>query len=143
MPPRSLRFIVLVTAMTLLGCEPERTALSSGSLPALSADKTFETKASDPTGQISTVSTAGSIDLSNPFFLSMGTNGRTCASCHLQSDAFGLSARSVQDIFAASGGTDPLFAAFDGANCTSVTPADGAAGHSLLLNNGLIRIGLK
>jgi hypothetical protein len=30
----------------------------------------------------------------------------------------------------------------DGANCPSVTPADGAAGHSLLLGNGLIRVGL-
>ena len=30
----------------------------------------------------------------------------------------------------------------DGANCPSVTAADGAAGHSLLLNQGLIRVGL-
>jgi hypothetical protein len=30
----------------------------------------------------------------------------------------------------------------DGANCPSVTASDGAAGHSLLLNNGLIRVAL-
>ena len=143
MIPRSLRFIVLVTATGLLGCEPERTALSPATLPGITADKTFQTKDSDPTGQVSTVSTAGSIDLGNPFFRSMGTNGRTCASCHLQSDAFGLSARSAQAIFAASGGADPLFAAVDGANCPSVTAVDGAAGHSLLLSSGLIRIGLS
>ena len=141
-PPRSLHIIALLTVAGLLGCETERPALAPAAPFALSADRTAELKSSDPTGQISTVSTAGSIDVSNPFFQSMGTNGRTCASCHLQSDAFGLSARSAQVVFATSGGTDPLFAAVDGANCASVTPASGPAGHSLLLNNGLIRIGL-
>ncbi len=57
-------------------------------------------------------------------------------------DAFGLSAQAAQAAFAATGGTDPLFAAVDGANCPSVTVAAGAAGHSLLLGQGLIRIPL-
>ena len=60
----------------------------------------------------------------------------------MQASAFGLSAQAAQAVFAATGGTDPLFAPVDGANCPSVTPADGAAGHSLLLNQGLIRVGL-
>ena len=37
---------------------------------------------------------------------------------------------------------DPVFAAVDGANCPSVTAADGMQGHSLLLDNGLFRIAL-
>ena len=53
-----------------------------------------------------------------------------------------MSAQAAQAAFAASGGTDPLFAPVDGANCPSVTAAEGAAGHSLLLNNGLIRVEL-
>jgi len=90
-----------------------------------------------------TVSTTGTIDRGNAFFRSFGTNGRSCGSCHFQGSAFGLSAEAAQAVFAATGGTDPLFAPVDGANCPSVTPADGAAGHSLLLNQGLIRVGLK
>src|SRR6266571_4291117 len=93
----------------------------------------------DPSGTVSTYSTNGALDTGNPFFQSMGTNGRSCASCHLTSDAFGLSATSAQVRFAASGGTDRLFAAVDGANCPSAAPSDAAA-RSLLLNNGLIRV---
>lgn len=140
---RWVRFVVVVAPIVSLGCGSERTALAPADPPALIADKVGGTVVfNDPSGQIATVSTTGSIDLGNAFFQSMGTNGRTCASCHLQSDGMGLSATSVQAVFASNGLTDPLFAAVDGANCTSVTPNAGAAGHSLLLNNGLIRIGL-
>jgi cytochrome c peroxidase len=96
----------------------------------------------NPSGRLATISTTGSIDRGNPFFQSLGTNGRSCGSCHLQESGFGLSAAATRAVFAASGGTDPLFAAVDGANCPNVTPADGAAGHSLLLDNALIRVGL-
>jgi len=140
---RWVGFVAVVTTTTLLGCEAERTALSPASPPALSADRTGGgVSLRDPTGQIATVSTSGSIDLANPFFQSLGTNGRTCGTCHLQSDGMGLSAAAVQATFAASGPTHPLFAPVDGANCPSVTPAAGAAGYSLLLGNGLIRVGL-
>ncbi len=139
--PVGSRLIAVVMATVLLGCEPDRTPVSP-SLPALTADRAGSlVKSPDPSGQIATLSTTGSIDFGNPFFQSLGTNGRTCGTCHLQADGFGLSAASVQATFA-SGGTDPLFAAVDGANCPSVTPADGAPGHSLLLNNALIRIPL-
>ncbi|HXI35204.1 MAG TPA: hypothetical protein VNH63_14065 [Gemmatimonadales bacterium] len=137
-----LRLVAVVAATTLSGCETDRTALSPAGPPGLTADKTGVMMSADPSGQIGTVSTSGAIDRSNPFFQSLGTNGRSCATCHLQSDGLGLSAASVRAVFAANGVTDPLFAAVDGANCASVTPADGAAGHSLLLSSGLIRIGL-
>jgi hypothetical protein len=132
-------FVALVIVTLVTACEGERTAAP----PALTADKTGgEIKTSNSTGQMATVSTRGGIDRGNPFFLSMGTNGRSCASCHVQGDAWGLSPASAQAVFAASGGTDPLFAAVDGANCPSVGPDAGATGHSLLLNNALIRVGL-
>ena len=136
---RWVRLVAVVTITTLVACDADRTA----SPPALAADKTADMVAlRDPSGQIATVSTRGSIDLGNPFFQSLGTNGRSCATCHLQSDGMGLSASAVQATFAASGPTDPLFAPVDGANCPSVTPAAGAAGYSLLLNHALIRVGL-
>jgi hypothetical protein len=37
----------------------------------------------DSTGTLSTYSTAGGIDQSNPFFQNLGTNGRSCGSCHV------------------------------------------------------------
>src|SRR5580658_6276235 len=46
----------------------------------------------DFTGFSGTYSNTGSVDLSGPFFQSLGTNGRTCGTCHEPSDAFGLSA---------------------------------------------------
>ncbi len=96
---------------------------------------------SDPTGFEATYNTASPIDKTNPFFLSLGTNGRSCSTCHLSSDAFGLSVTSVRRHFARSHGNDPLFASVDGANCPNGSPSN-PADHSLLLNNGLIRVAL-
>lgn len=99
----------------------------------------------DPTGIITTYNAnGGPIDDSskNPFFKSLGTNGRSCGTCHLGSDAMGLSVRSVQATYFRTHGHDPLFAAVDGANCPDSTSHDPAT-HSLLLKNGLIRIGLQ
>jgi cytochrome c peroxidase len=96
----------------------------------------------DPTGIITTYNAnGGPIDESskNPFFDSLGTNGRSCGTCHLGSDAMGLSVRSIQAKFFRTRGHDPLFAAFDGANCPDNISHDPSA-HSLLLKNGLIRI---
>jgi hypothetical protein len=56
--------------------------------------------------------------------------------------ALGLSATGVRERFEQTHGSDPLFAAVDGANCTNVQPGD-RAGRSLLLQHGLIRVGLQ
>ena len=135
-------FILVALLAAVAACyRDDPTPFSPGAVPEW--DKAgYQVLLQDPSGQIATLSTNGSIDLGNPFFQSLGTNGRSCGTCHLQGSGMGLSAAAVQAVFAASNGADPLFAAVDGANCPSVTPADGAAGHSLLLNNGLIRVGL-
>lgn len=131
-------------ASLLVACTPDAT-LSPSPPPHFLADvvqmeNIFQS--ADPTGTLATYSTTGSFDQSNPFFQSLGTNGRSCGSCHIQADAFGLSAATAQAIFARTGGTDPLFAPVDGANCPTVAAGDVPAGHSLLLNNGLFRIAL-
>jgi len=95
----------------------------------------------DPTGTVATFNTTGDIDTTNPFFQSLGTNGRACVTCHEPSDAFGLSAAHAKVRFDLTGGTDPLFAAVDGANCPNANATTGSDDqHSLLLNEGLIRI---
>ena len=98
----------------------------------------------DPTGVVATYNAGGPIDESskNPFFQSLGTNGRTCGTCHLASDAFGLSGTSIRSTYVRTRGRDPLFASVDGANCPENSSTDPAA-HSLLLQNGLIRIAMQ
>jgi hypothetical protein len=89
------------------------------------------------TGFSGTYSSTGNVDLSGPFFQSLGTNGRSCATCHQPSDAFGLSAANAQLRYLISGGRDPLFDQVDGSTCPT-----GPINNSLVLNNGLIRVGL-
>lgn len=95
----------------------------------------------DNTGAVATFSTAGEVHEDNPFFQSLGTNGRSCATCHEPDQAFSISAAGVRRVYERTHGADPLFASFDGANC----PTDSSTGreaHSLLLERGLIRIGI-
>lgn len=95
----------------------------------------------NPTGAAATFNTAGDIRENNPFFQSLGTNGRTCATCHQADQGFSISAAGVQQVYQQTHGKDPLFAAFDGANCPTDTSTSRAA-HSLLLQDGLIRVGI-
>ncbi|MGA7341211.1 MAG: hypothetical protein WBE72_01945 [Terracidiphilus sp.] len=92
-----------------------------------------------PTGTVSTFIAAGSIDPNGIFFEKLGTNGRTCGSCHQLNQGMSISSAFAQALFTSSNGADPLFLAVDGANCPSAATGDSAA-HSLVLNNGLIRI---
>ena len=92
----------------------------------------------DFTGFSATNSTTGSVDLSGAFFQSLGTNGRSCGTCHAPSDGFGLSAVDARLRYFSTHGTDPLFAQVDGATCPT-----GPVDNSLVVNNGLIRIGLR
>ncbi len=96
---------------------------------------------SDATGVLGVANVNGATDTSNPFFQSLGTNGRSCASCHVASQGMSFSPASARARFAESGGRDPLFAEIDGANCRGAATGDAAA-HSLILKNGLIRVGL-
>jgi cytochrome c peroxidase len=96
----------------------------------------------DHTGLIGTYNVNGRSNTNNPFFQQLGTNGRTCATCHVASDAFGLSVRHARKVFAATSGRDPLFVDIDGANCPGAARGDAAA-HSLVLQNGDFRIALE
>src|SRR6202142_3155235 len=93
----------------------------------------------DRTGIIGTLDVNGPVNQQGAFFQSLGTNGRTCATCHVASQAMSLSAAAIQLRFLQTRGQDPLFAAVDGANCPNARIGS-AADHSLLLNHGLIRI---
>ena len=138
----AVRF-TLMAAVLLAACDLDKSPQS----PSVQASKTADARGHflsvpDASGEIATLSADGSVDFGNPFFQSLGTNGRSCATCHLQKSGFGLGADAVQEVYASRGLADPLFAAVDGANCASVTPAAGVAGHSLLLGFALVRVAL-
>ena len=96
-------------------------------------------------GTAATFSTVGGIDLSNPFFQNLGTNGRTCNSCHVASTAWTVSPPEIQARFRLTHGTDPIFRPVDGANCPSAdvsTEQTRRQAYSMLLSKGLFRIAM-
>jgi len=101
---------------------------------------------SNPTGVLKTFSTTGKVDLSGPFFQSLGTNGRSCATCHQASDGWSVSAAHVAERFENTQGLDPIFRPNDGSNCDhdiDVSTVDGRRqAYSLLTSRGLIRVAL-
>ena len=65
----------------------------------------------NPSGRLGTFLATGPIDTAtHPFFQALGTNGRSCATCHQPPSALGLSVRNIRSRFAATQATDPLFA---------------------------------
>jgi hypothetical protein len=86
------------------------------------------------------------ISLTGAFFQSLGTNGRSCASCHLPTEGWSVSAAEVQLRFLLTRGLDPIFRTNDGSNCGQNIDTSTLEGrrkaYSLLLSRGLIRISL-
>jgi cytochrome c peroxidase len=116
----------------------------SGQQITLIPNGTFFT---NPNGESETYSTINDgIDLTGPFFQSLGTNGRTCGSCHQPSDGMSVSAAHVQARFDQTQGLDPIFRTVDGSTCNHgmdiSTLAGRSAAYSLLRTRGLIRIAI-
>jgi cytochrome c peroxidase len=99
----------------------------------------------DPTGIFRTFNVIGAIDFDNPFFQSLGTNGRSCGSCHQPADGWTIVPSHVQSRFEATGGEDPIFRTNDGSNSPNAdvsTIEARRAAYSMLLTKGLIRVGI-
>ena len=89
--------------------------------------------------------TKGKIDVRNAFFRELGTNGRTCSTCHQFSEGMSVTPEHIQLRFRQSGGSDPIFRPVDGANCDNLdvsTLNARQSAYSLLLNKGLIRVAI-
>ncbi len=115
---------------------------------------------SDPSGWLGTYQPDGPTNTAdNAFFQALGTNGRSCVTCHQPSSAMSVSVRNIKKRLKATGGKDPIFAPVDGANCPNLVAASETSGalfggeegkgredfedaHSLLINKGLFRIAL-
>ena len=93
-------------------------------------------------GELGVLNASGSLKTDgHPFFTALGTNGRACVTCHQPAWGMSISASGLADRWRASGGKDPVFAAFDGSNCPGL-PQQKESSHSLLLKRGLFRIPL-
>jgi len=135
---------LLLLPVSLLGCAVGTTSTTTAAATTTTTTTTVVTipnlqPYTDPTGTVATYTTAGSIVESNSFFQALGSNTRNCATCHQPSEGMSLNTPSLQTLFNSTDGADPVFDAIDGANCPTVATGS-TAGHSLILNNGLIRI---
>jgi hypothetical protein len=86
------------------------------------------------------------VDTNNPFFKSLGTNGRACVTCHQPSAGWSITPPQIQAVFDATQGNDPLFRLVDGANNPNAavgTLAQRSSAYSLLRTKGLIRVGMS
>jgi cytochrome c peroxidase len=107
----------------------------------------------DETGALVTLSSLGSVDLSNEFFQNLGTNGRRCVSCHVPSLGWTITPGYLRDVFDRTvGGTcddargfSAVFRLVDGAvspNADISTLTAKRVAYGMLLSRGVIRIGL-
>src|SRR5688572_29656071 len=95
----------------------------------------------NPGGKAATFSTQGSVDLTGEYFQPQGSNGRSCASCHIPEDAWSINPGTLQDLFDQTGGTHPVFNILDANNpeMDTSTPAAKLAAYSMLLSRGVFR----
>ena len=95
----------------------------------------------DRAGVLDSLSTNGfSTGSTNGFFTNLGTNGRTCGTCHVEANAWTFTPTHAQSLAS----NDPLFTPNDGSDCPPTSPSQGPnnALSSEVLNYGLIRIEL-
>jgi cytochrome c peroxidase len=94
-------------------------------------------------GVSQTITTNGTIDPNNAFFQNLGTNGRTCATCHQADQGWTVTPEKIRERFVTTAGTDPIFRPVDGATCPTAdvsTVRARVSAYRLLLTKGLIRI---
>ena len=99
----------------------------------------------NPSGIARTYNVNGATDFDNPFFQSLGTNGRSCGSCHDAADGWTVVPSHVQARFEATNGEDPIFRTNDGSNSPTADVSSVEAkrsAYSMLLTKGLIRVGI-
>ena len=137
MKPNALAILTTLSVLTAgsAAARENETALFFAGLPAFP----------NPSGLAATYSTKHRIDLSNPFFQNLGTNGRSCNTCHQQSEGWTVAPAQIEQRFNATAGMDPIFRLNDGANSplADVSTIDARRrAYSMLLTKGLIRVGI-
>jgi cytochrome c peroxidase len=97
----------------------------------------------NPSGQAATFSTQGLVDLTGEYFQAQGTNGRSCATCHIPQEAWSINPSTIQLLFDQTAGTHPIFNLLDANNPNAdvSSPEAREAAYSMLLSRGVFRRG--
>jgi cytochrome c peroxidase len=98
----------------------------------------------NPGGKAATFSTQGSVNLTGEFFQAQGTNGRSCASCHIPEEAWSINPGTLQHLFDETDGSHPVFNRLDANNplTANLDTVEGRlAAFSMLLSRGVFRRG--
>jgi cytochrome c peroxidase len=138
MKPRQFFRVCVITCALVAALETARQAAADSNGPNLFGFV-------NPTGIARTYNVKGATDFDNPFFESLGTNGRSCGSCHDAADGWTIVPAHVQARFEATNGEDPIFRTNDGSNSpvADVSTVDAKrSAYSMLLTKGLIRVGI-
>lgn len=99
----------------------------------------------DELGAQATASANGDLSFRGDFFKSLGSNGRTCASCHAIAEGWTVTPLGLQLRFLLTAGKDPVFRPNDGAVSPTAdvsTLKARKAAYQMLLDHGLIRVGI-
>lgn len=131
----------------LAGCAGPPEATPAGVLFQAGRAAALTDEMPSPSGGFRTSTSSGTIDASNAFFQSLGSNGRACVHCHQPQDAWTITPAHLQARFDATTpkGTDPIFRTNDGSNSprADVSTEDARRNaYSMLLGKGLIRVGI-
>jgi cytochrome c peroxidase len=98
----------------------------------------------DVNGQTTTYFAGGAqTTAGNPFFTVLGTNGRTCFTCHQPQNNWSITPATVLVNYVATRGKDPLFAPIDGADCPDRGSATGATTFGLKFITARIQLFTK
>ena len=93
-------------------------------------------------GTAATFSTAGFVDLTNPFHVPQGSNGRSCESCHLPQVGWSIRPIDVELKFLLTQGNDPIFNKLDANSPTpDVSSLQAKRASYSMLRKGLFRRG--
>ena len=97
----------------------------------------------NPGGRAATFSTQGAVDLTGEYFKPQGTNGRSCATCHVPEDAWSINPGTLQRLFDETEGTHAVFKLLDANNPSmDVSTVEGRlAAYSMMLSRGVFRRG--
>lgn len=142
--------VLFVGALTTVVCLSVADRLYPGAAPTVGKNSAIPkaipgtVTTANPNGKLQSYQSGGTtITANNAFFQSLGTNGRSCFSCHRPQDDWSISAADANARFKATNGKDPIFTPSDGAT----NPTDDLSSieamkraYQLLLGQGLIRI---
>jgi hypothetical protein len=137
---RARRLVTGVTLVTTALVTVISTAYAWSATRTVGGGRTFP----NPAGVLSIVGLEDR-EANNPFFQALGTNGRSCASCHQPAQGWTVTPAELRDRFDRTEGLDPIFRSNDGSNCEGAdvsTIRNRRRAFSLLLKRGVIRVGL-